>query len=196
MPKTITNPQDLRVVRTRQALSQSLFTLLHQKPFEDISVSEICQMAMVRRATFYLHFGDKFGLLSYAISSIQAQFLANSTPIKDDANNSPLGFYLAMIEQCFEYFEENHQLIHRLMCSSCANVFVALLTQYVQDDVWQHFENDRQQGRLHGDATVMAAIFSGALVRTLTHHVSTGKCQKSAVMDGFAKLLAGFYRES
>ncbi|MFJ7952109.1 TetR/AcrR family transcriptional regulator [Lysinibacillus sp. NPDC096418] len=51
--------QDLRVVKTKQALHQALLTLLGIKPLENISIAEICREAKVNRGTFYLHYEQK-----------------------------------------------------------------------------------------------------------------------------------------
>lgn len=56
---------DLRKERTLRLLSESLLDLLHVKPFSEISVTEVCERAMVRRATFYRHFADKEELLAH-----------------------------------------------------------------------------------------------------------------------------------
>ena len=50
---------DLRVRRTYQLLCQALDSLLEKKSFSDITVSELCDTAMVRRTTFYDHFANK-----------------------------------------------------------------------------------------------------------------------------------------
>ena len=48
--------EDLRVIRTRKLLSTALFDLMAEKDFSQITVNDICEKAMVRRATFYNHF--------------------------------------------------------------------------------------------------------------------------------------------
>jgi len=53
---------DLRVVKTKQALHNALMTLLSEKPLENISIAEICRVANVNRGTFYLHYEQKEGL--------------------------------------------------------------------------------------------------------------------------------------
>ena len=66
-----TNPnkrEDLRVRRTKMLLSNALFELIKKKPFEKISVCDICDAAMVHRATFYSHFSDKYELLNFSMN--------------------------------------------------------------------------------------------------------------------------------
>ena len=59
--------EDLRVRRTKKLLSNALFSLIKKKPFEKVTVCDICDEAMVHRATFYSHFADKYALLTYSI---------------------------------------------------------------------------------------------------------------------------------
>jgi len=70
---------DLRVQRTYKLLTNALVELLSEKNFEEIQVAEICERAMIRRATFYKHFGDKFELFTYFIKDIQNEFDKNNS---------------------------------------------------------------------------------------------------------------------
>lgn len=54
---------DLRIVKTRKALFDAFLELVSEKPFDAITVNEICKRALVRRATFYNHFADKYDFL-------------------------------------------------------------------------------------------------------------------------------------
>jgi AcrR family transcriptional regulator len=58
-PETI----DPRVLRSRRMLMEALRRLLDKKEFDDISIQEIADEATLNRATFYLHYPDKYSLL-------------------------------------------------------------------------------------------------------------------------------------
>lgn len=58
---------DLRIQKTYLALSGALLEAMGEKPFEDIRVNELCDRAMVRKSTFYKHFGDKYELLAFVV---------------------------------------------------------------------------------------------------------------------------------
>lgn len=79
------NHNDLRVIKTKKALSQSLYELLEKHMFTTISVNQICDNAMVHRTTFYKHFYDKYDLLIYLIKLLTKDYLA--TDIKERFNN-------------------------------------------------------------------------------------------------------------
>jgi len=54
---------DLRVRRTRMALQKAMLELTIEKGFAGLTVGDICERAMVNRATFYRHYQDKYDLL-------------------------------------------------------------------------------------------------------------------------------------
>ncbi len=54
---------DLRIRRTHKLLIEALAELLNEKDFEVISVTEICNKAMINRTTFYKHYTDKYDLI-------------------------------------------------------------------------------------------------------------------------------------
>lgn len=58
---------DLRVQKTYKSLIETFEALLQEKEFEKISVTEICETAMIRRPTFYQHFLDKYDFLAFYI---------------------------------------------------------------------------------------------------------------------------------
>ncbi len=63
------NYMDPRVRRTRQLLQDALTKVLETKPFEELSIQDIAEVATVNRATFYDHYPDKFALLECTVAS-------------------------------------------------------------------------------------------------------------------------------
>ena len=49
----MSNPTDLRVIKTRQAIRIALISLLSEKELSDITISELSARAQVNRKTFY-----------------------------------------------------------------------------------------------------------------------------------------------
>jgi AcrR family transcriptional regulator len=54
---------DRRKRKTQTTITAFFYQLLTKKSYEEISVSQICQVADINRGTFYLHFIDKDYLL-------------------------------------------------------------------------------------------------------------------------------------
>ena len=57
------NKSQSKYFHTAVRFDKALLTLLDQKPFEFITISEICQEAGVNRSTFYLHYENTCDLL-------------------------------------------------------------------------------------------------------------------------------------
>lgn len=51
--------------RTLQAFSTTMYQLIANKAFEEITVNQICEISNFPRATFYNYFDDKYDLLDY-----------------------------------------------------------------------------------------------------------------------------------
>ncbi len=65
---------DLRVRRTRKMLWEALLRLIETRPFDSLTVQEICDEAMIHRTTFYKHFEDKYHLISFGLGEIEDVF--------------------------------------------------------------------------------------------------------------------------
>ena len=57
------NTNDRRVKRTKKLLRDSLFALLQQKSINEITVTELTEVADINRATFYFYYTDIFDML-------------------------------------------------------------------------------------------------------------------------------------
>lgn len=61
---------DVRSQRTRKKISDCFLHLLREKPASKITVTEICEMASINRATFYKHYQDVPELLEQQVEEV------------------------------------------------------------------------------------------------------------------------------
>ncbi|OXM85474.1 TetR/AcrR family transcriptional regulator [Paenibacillus rigui] len=54
---------DLRIQRTLRAIDDAFISLMGEKGFDKMTVRDITARAVINRATFYLHYKDKYDLL-------------------------------------------------------------------------------------------------------------------------------------
>lgn len=64
------NSNDPRAQRTRQLLREALMDSVIEKNFRDLTIRDITDHAGVNRATFYLHYEDKYDLLDDCANEI------------------------------------------------------------------------------------------------------------------------------
>ncbi|MCL2106771.1 MAG: TetR/AcrR family transcriptional regulator [Oscillospiraceae bacterium] len=103
-----------KIQYTRMVLSDGLIELMKAKPFEKITVKELCERANVNRSTFYTHYEDIYALLR----SIEEETLA----WERGEMETLLGKWeegkratIRSLERLFECFVENRKYLQVLM---------------------------------------------------------------------------------
>lgn len=97
---------DLRVVKSRRAIRNTLFGLMSKKPLSKITVSEICARAEINRKTFYRHYRT----IGDVIEELEDEILNEFSAIMRTGNKSVLDVgaairdISAMVERRRDFF--------------------------------------------------------------------------------------------
>lgn len=111
---------------TKKALAASLKKLMIEKPFEKISISDICDGCGMKRKSFYYHFKDKYDLLDWIFDSdIQACVHENF----DDQN---FDNRLDIIRNLCSCFYENREFYRKAVRISGQNSLADHAREYLQ----------------------------------------------------------------
>lgn len=70
------NHSESKYFHTAQKFDKALLTLLEKKPFEYITISELCKETGVNRSTFYLHYENTKDLLNETTRYVLEDFVA------------------------------------------------------------------------------------------------------------------------
>lgn len=99
-------PKDLRVIKTRQAIRNTLSLLMSEKELSDITITELCSRAQINRKTFYRH----YRAISDVINELENELLTKFSDILKNSRTSildigsVLGEISALISGDQEYF--------------------------------------------------------------------------------------------
>ena len=99
---------DRRILKTRSVIKESLTALMKEKPFDKITIKDITDKANINRATFYIHYMDKYDLLEQSQNDILNEikevladafkiFNPQSLPIQDANTIIP---FLSCVYEC------------------------------------------------------------------------------------------------
>ena len=77
---------DLRVVKTRRVIRNTLFEMMSEKPLSKITISEICARAEINRKTFYSHYRT----VGAVITELENEILNEFSAIMRTGNKSVL----------------------------------------------------------------------------------------------------------
>ncbi|MCI9337939.1 MAG: TetR/AcrR family transcriptional regulator [Lachnospiraceae bacterium] len=157
---------DLRIQKTYLALSRALLKAMGEKPFEDIRVNELCDRAMVRKSTFYKHFGDKYELLAFVVRQGLRRFdaqIGESTACMDPVDN-----YGRIIDCLFDYLRGNEHLIRSVSGSGCFPLVLDVLSEQIVRDIQDKLREDCRKGhKMPASPEVMAPFFVGAVAECI-----------------------------
>ena len=96
--------RDARAVRSGQALREALLTLLERKPWDQVTVRDICAESGVHYATFFRHYQTREELFDAIARDRIAQLNAMTLAIRDSAD------YAAGFRALCSHVEEHRAL--------------------------------------------------------------------------------------
>lgn len=180
--------EDLRIVRTRAMLCKSFFELLETTPYEKISVIDICNNAMIHRATFYNHFDDKEHLLEYAIDEIKEE-LFNKT-IKNEKYNSPKDMYMSLISQVIDFIEEYRSKILIIINNNSRDKVTGILQTSIKRSIKYLTSKNIYKAEFSLPANVVIEFLTGGITNLgLSWLVAENPCSKEELLHYFNILL-------
>lgn len=153
---------DLRIQKTYMALTDAFLSLLNKKRFDNITVGEICDSAMVRRATFYKHFGDKYEFFTYTIRKIKEEFRKKN----GDGSQAqiPADPYVQILRNIMDFLDESGLRVRSVMESDASPILMEILSEEIYRDVMECFREDERNGKVFPmSLELMAQAYTGTI---------------------------------
>lgn len=128
--KTSEEQVDLRVRRTHKLLWDALMAELGTRPFEEITVTDLCERAMVHRTTFYKHYEDKYALLEQGMRQMYRDLLTEGhKPPGTYSPEDPPPYFIRLFEHIAQ-----HQSFYKLMlCGEGVSSFQKMIKEYIAE---------------------------------------------------------------
>jgi AcrR family transcriptional regulator len=138
-------------------------TLLEERSFEQISVTDICEEATINRTTFYKHFESKYDLLSYGLRCDQAIAQKKWRQIKSaEELEQEAARFLGEIASDRHYYK-------RLLVDKEDQWLSTLLRRQTAEKVEMLLTNAQKHGRRFTiPLTVIAQFYAGARLALVT----------------------------
>lgn len=159
---------DLRIRKTYLALHNAFTQLLEEKKFEDFTVNELCDRAMIRRTTFYKHFADKYEYYTFYMKEIVATFQDRLAP--DIPDGDVRAYLLHMSRELLRFMKQHEKLVQNVKSSSMFPMLLSILLDQIQEDVLQVMKRANAIHRQDVAKMVgIAAFYAGGLANALFH---------------------------
>jgi AcrR family transcriptional regulator len=117
--------EDRRIRKTKQELKDAMLALLDEKPFEKISVTELCEKASVSRITFYTHYGSKYDLVNEYFDDMEAWAEKRFQMLQEDNNPrwAPNPGFCNMFDAIIDMYMENYNFFKHIMLTDNQYLF-------------------------------------------------------------------------
>ena len=133
---------DERVRRTRARLGSALVALIHEKPFNDVTVQEVLDRASVGRSTFYLHFRNKNDLL---LSQLEVFLETMSTTL---TNREEESHRVLPVAEMFSHIGAQNKIYRALADAGRLHDFFDLAQGYFSRAIEQRLRESRRCSHL------------------------------------------------
>ena len=182
--------EDLRIIKTKAALTNSFFALLEEMTVEDITVNGLCEKAGVRRATFYKHFTDKNDFILYLIKDVRERF-EHDTWNKNGLVPVTKEYYLKYAEAVIQYLLTRENAVKKIIDSSVRSTFIEVFVQQNYKDTKKKLEISAKGGmNLISSPDVVASMLVGGTARAIVNWFeNTERCPVNALLRDIFKII-------
>ena len=166
--------EDLRVIKTKKALSEAFLDLLSKKPFDDITVNELCEAAGIRRATFYKHYSDKINFLTAYVSSLRDTF--EREVWKSRQPGATKEYYVVYVKLIIKFIANHPVQVDNIFRSSLfPSVMAIVIEQNFRDTCHKLRESEEDGLNLGVSVEVIASMCAGGVAHSLYQWLKEGK---------------------
>ena len=124
---------DLRVIKTNKVLFNALITLMEQKDFDKIKISDICEVALINRSTFYAHYENKYDLLLAIIDNLKHN-LENELKQNKEENISK-NYFMEFLKILINHVDEKRATYNSILKNDKNGILINFLIDVSNRDL-------------------------------------------------------------
>ena len=149
---------DRRTQYTKKIIKETFINLLEEKDLTKITVSEICSIADINRATFYRYYLDVYDLLTNIQKEIQEE-LRNAYHPESEHENTVSNFSKALLEVMLK----NKKLVKVLFNTNDNIYFLDSILEFAYEKCKEKWHHDLPELSDEDIEYASVFIFNGAL---------------------------------
>lgn len=163
----MSSKEDLRIVRTRKLLSNTLLDMMELSSIEKISVIDLCNKAMVNRATFYAHFEDKYHLLSFALEELKDDLYEKFTQNAKFA--TPKETITNVLLMGVDFFFDKHNHIANIIRNNRNGKVIGTIQDSIAQSIKYQLSKYKDAYDILVPLNVLSSFIAGGMVNTMLY---------------------------
>lgn len=134
------NKIDLRIIKTKKILFEALVTLMEQKDFEKIKISDICDQALINRSTFYAHYEDKYDLLLAMINDLKNNLEHELKGNKEEDISK--NYFMEFLKILINHVDEKRETYNSILKNDKNGIVMGFLIDVSYRDLTSRLKNN------------------------------------------------------
>lgn len=179
---------DLRIIKTKKNLYEGLLTLMKERTFEEIKVSDICSAALTNRSTFYDHFSDKYELLDSLINDLEEDLVSK---LEENENyNNAKEYYMQMIEIFFDHISNNINVYSLVLKKNNNSIVMDMANDAIYRDVENHIRKSNKILNTEIPVEIISKFYVSAVINVCLEYIKfPNKYEKEDILKYLDALL-------
>ena len=130
--------EDVRTIRTKRDLADALIFLIYEKKYDDISIKDITDKALVAKNTFYNNFEDKNKLLEYVFERYRKEMFETLNPILASYKGIvKLSLIRKIVNVVVSFFFDGQKPINNLVRNDESKTIFYLINEFVRKSLYE-----------------------------------------------------------
>ncbi len=176
---------DLRVKRTQKNIKDAFYQLRKKKGLEKISVKELSELAMINKATFYLHYHDVYDLSAKLENELITQMIDELREIKlQNGADEVLRFSEALRKSIISHLDEIDILFSGYSNNHFINHLEDRLKEYIFT-TFKHIKNDEETN------VILTFFIQGSYHTHIRNRTISPDILEKATSQLFSRLIGG-----
>ena len=166
--------KDLRVEKTEKALLDALFETLRTKEFNQITVQDLCDKALVRRSTFYRRFDDKYDLLKLLIRKLIFRVREKHFSTLNPEN--PRAHFEKVIHESLQDLYNHKSIVQNVLTLALYDEVTDIIFKQLYEGMKAQIQFEIQHGvKFDVDIEILAEFITGGILRTMYAWIQDGQ---------------------
>ncbi len=153
---------DLRIIKTKKILFDTLLKLMKQKNFDKIKISDICDEALINRSTFYAHYADKYELLDNLVEDLKLSLLKD---LEENQNIiSSKEYIMKLLSILIDHIDEKKEIYSAIILNNRNGFLIDFLVDIIERESSERLKNNDDIIKSQLPLDIIVKFYSGGLI--------------------------------
>ncbi len=182
--------EDVRIIRSKRDLANALDELLSKKNYDDISIQEIVNTALVSKNTFYNNFNDKDELLMFLFTRYSLEVYKKVEKYLNDDSYSYNEVIKILLNEIIDFFENNKDKFKNMIINDRSKALYWNLNNFIKELTEFIFNTYKDKIPLDIDITLFSPFLSGGISNLIyTNFLNDSLKSKEEIFSYLEKMI-------